>query len=236
MKDSKLVDKTKGTASMLKSTLKRMSRLSLRTTGGSVGSSPRSLSPFTFKKSSSPTQHINTYNPSNSSIPTFSSGKDRKSLSSNISDAEGKKRQTANFYSLNRQNSRKRSGIGAAHIINGVVNDTGTRVISKKSTEVQGPLAGVSGNTRSLSRSTSNSSSSSNINSICSHSNVNNQRSNSLKRPTRNKDLITNPNISNANANNSTHNINSERTKVNPNTSFLRAFDCEIQPVVTMEL
>ena len=168
-KDSKVGDKTKGTASMLKSTLKRMSRLSLRSTGGSVGSSPRSLSPFVFKKSTSPTQNnsANDNHQYNSNIPVSNNGTNRRSITSNGNDAAGKGRQTTNFYSLNRQNSRKRSGIGNAHLSSAIVNDSyGKLAANNNSTGLQNTQPGSSSYCRSLSRSTSNSSSSSNINNI----------------------------------------------------------------------
>lgn len=190
-KDSKLADKTKGTASMLKSTLKRMSRLSLRSTGGSVGSSPRSLSPFVFKKSTSPTQnnHNGDSIQHSSSIPVSNYGTNRKSISTNCNDAQGNRRSASNFYSLNRQNSRKRSGIGIGHISNNISNESYGKPIPNSSSGNPNAQAGVSSYSRSLSRSTSNSSSSSNINNIGGQTSNNNHRSNSLKRPSRNKDI-----------------------------------------------
>ena len=200
MKDSKLADKTKGTASMLKSTLKRMSRLSIRSTGGSVGSSPRSLSPFVFKKSSSPptqSNHTNDIMQQNSSIPTSHNVKTRRSIASNLNDISGK---STNFYSLNRQNSRKRSGIGTAHLSNNVAVDTyGPKGTAYNSGGMQNSQSGANGYSRSLSRSTSNSSSSSNINNIGGNPINGTNRSNSLKRPSRNKDLVANQKGANGN-------------------------------------
>jgi predicted nucleic acid-binding Zn-ribbon protein len=196
-KDSKLVDKTKGTASMLKSTLKRMSRLSLRSTGGS---SPRSLSPFVFKKSTSPTQtnSANDNQQHSSNIPVSNNGTNRRSITSNGNDTAGKGKQANNFYSLNRQNSRKRSGIGTAHLSSAIVSDSyGKPAANNNSSGLQNTQPGASSYCRSLSRSTSNSSSSSNINNIGGQSNGNAHRSNSLKRPSRNKDLAVNQKVSN---------------------------------------
>ena len=198
-KDAKLSDKTKGTASMLKSTLKRMSRLSLRSTGGSVGSSPRSLSPFVFKKSTSPPQNgLNGDNiQHNSNIPVSNYGTNRKSITSNgYNDVPGKGRQTSNFYSLNRQNSRKKSGIGIGHISNNIGNEAYGKQVPTNSSGNANSQTGVSSYSRSLSRSTSNSSSSSNINNIGGQSSNNTHRSNSLKRPSRNKDIATNQRVS----------------------------------------